>query len=70
MRGPRTGWDLHELRPSALTHLGEQGASLLLAKSRHKKPENLRRYVKPSGQAIAEVTACSRPAMAAGEAGG
>lgn len=38
--------------------LGEQGASLLLlmAKSRHKKPENVRRYFKPSPEAITEVT--------------
>ncbi|MGW6357841.1 hypothetical protein ACWFR5_22370 [Streptomyces sp. NPDC055092] len=38
------GWDLHEYRHSGLTHLGEQGASLpmLMAKSRHKKPENVR----------------------------
>ncbi|MBP2708020.1 hypothetical protein JOL79_29995 [Microbispora sp. RL4-1S] len=44
-RGPETGWDVHEYRHSALTHLGEQGASLLMlmAKSRHKKPENVRR---------------------------
>lgn len=44
VRGPGTGWDLHEYRHSALTHLGEQGASLLMlmAKSRHKKPENVR----------------------------
>lgn len=41
VRGPGTGWDLHEYRHSSLTHLGEQGASLLMlmAKSRHKKPE-------------------------------
>ncbi|GII97596.1 hypothetical protein [Sinosporangium siamense] len=48
-------------RPSfatALTHLGEQGASLpmLMAESRHKKPENVRRYFKPSPEAIAEFT--------------
>jgi integrase/recombinase XerC len=50
VRGPGTGWDLHEYRHSALTHLDEQGASLLMlmAKSRHKKPENVRRYFKPS----------------------
>lgn len=27
--GPGTGGDLHELRHSGLTHLGESGASLL-----------------------------------------
>ncbi|WP_235879073.1 hypothetical protein [Saccharopolyspora karakumensis] len=60
---PASGWDLHEFRHSALTHLGEQGASLLLlmAKSRHKKPENLRRYFKPSAEAIAEVTSLLAP---------
>lgn len=53
MRGLGTGWDLREYRHSSLTHLGEQGASLLMlmAKSRHKKPENLRRYFKPSLEA-------------------
>ncbi|MFE4457106.1 hypothetical protein ACFROC_07095, partial [Nocardia tengchongensis] len=53
--GPGTGWDLHELRHSGLTHLGESGASLLelMAKSRHRKAENLRRYFKtiPAGDA-------------------
>ncbi|AQW54334.1 recombinase [Streptomyces hygroscopicus] len=29
-RGPGTGWDLHEYRHSSLTHLGEQGSSLLM----------------------------------------
>lgn len=42
---PGTGWDLHEWRHSGLTHLGEGGASLLMlmAKSRHKKAENVRK---------------------------
>ncbi len=63
LRGPGTGWDLHEFRHSALTHLDEQGASLLLlmAKPRHKKPENLFRYFKPSDQALAEVTSLLAP---------
>jgi hypothetical protein len=41
-----------------LTYLGEQGTSLLLlmARSRRKKPEVVRRYFKPSAEAIAEVT--------------
>lgn len=30
VRGLGTGWDLHEYRHSSLTHLGEQGASLLM----------------------------------------
>ncbi|MGY1869982.1 MULTISPECIES: site-specific integrase [Nocardia] len=61
--GPGTGWDLHELRHSGLTHLGESGASLLelMAKSRHRRPENLRRYVKPSPQAMRDLTALLGP---------
>ncbi|WP_137981173.1 tyrosine-type recombinase/integrase [Streptomyces violaceusniger] len=60
---PGTGWDLHEYRHSGLTHLGEAGASLpmLMAKSRHKKPENLRKYFHPSAEAIAEVTSLLAP---------
>ncbi|MEU4317121.1 site-specific integrase [Nocardia sp. NPDC024068] len=61
--GPGTGWDLHELRHSGLTHLGESGASLLelMAKSRHRKAENLRRYFKPSPQAMRELTSILGP---------
>ncbi len=63
VRGPGTRWDLHEYRHSALTHLREQGASLLMlmAKSRHKKPANVRRYFKPSPEAIAELTSLLAP---------
>lgn len=59
-----TGWDLHELRHSARTHLGESGVSLLLfmAKSRHKKEQHARRYLKPSAAVMAEVTAVLGPA--------
>ncbi|MEU2253818.1 site-specific integrase [Nocardia xishanensis] len=61
--GPGTGWDVHELRHSGLTHLGESGASLLelMAKSRHRKPGNLRRYFKPSPQAMRELTSILGP---------
>jgi site-specific recombinase XerD len=61
--GPGTGWDLHELRHSGLTHLGESGASLLepMAKSRHRKAENLRRYFKPSPQSMRELTSLIGP---------
>jgi integrase len=61
--GPGTGWDLHDLRHSCLTHLGEAEASLLMlmAKSRHRKPENLRRYFHPSAEAIAELTSALAP---------
>ena len=59
-RRPRGG---AEFRHSSLTHLGEQGASLLMlmTKSRHKKPENVRRYFKPSPEAIAELTSLLAP---------
>ena len=57
------GWDLHEWRHSWWTHLGEAGASLLMlmAKSRRKKTENVRRYFKPSPEVIAEVTSLLAP---------
>jgi integrase len=60
---PGTGWDLHEWRHSGLTHLGEAGASLLMlmTKSRHKKPENVRKYFHPSPEAIAEITSLLAP---------
>jgi hypothetical protein len=47
----------------ALTHRGEQDASLLMlmAKSRHKKPENVRRHCKPSPEAISELTSLLAP---------
>ena len=32
-----------------------------VAKSRHKKPENVRRYLRPSHEAIAEVTSLLAP---------
>ncbi|MFG1686149.1 hypothetical protein ACGFNP_38715 [Nonomuraea sp. NPDC049269] len=40
-----------------------QGTSLLMlmAKSRHKKPENVRRCFKPSPEAIAELTSLLAP---------
>ncbi len=58
-----TGRDLHEWRHSGLTHLGEAGASLLMlmATSRHKKPENVRKCFHPSPEAIAEVTSLIAP---------
>ncbi|QDQ92529.1 site-specific integrase [Rhodococcus sp. WB9] len=56
--GRGTGWDLHELRHSGLTHLGESGASLLelMAKSRHRKAD-----FKPSPQAMRELTSILGP---------
>ena len=34
---------------------------MLMAKSRHKKPENVRKYFHPSPEAIAEVTSLLAP---------
>ncbi len=66
VRGPGTGWDLHEYRRSALSHLGEQGASLLIlmATSMHMKPENVRRCFKPSPESISELTSLLAPGNA------
>jgi hypothetical protein len=49
---------------TVVTHLGgEHGAGLpmLMAKSRHKKAGNLRRYFKPSAETTAEVTSLLAP---------
>ena len=53
------GSTLHQLRHSALTHLGEAGVSaiLLQAKSRHRDPRTLSRYAKPGVEAVAALTA-------------
>ncbi len=58
-----TGWDLHQLRHSAATFLGEQGVplQLIMAKTRHKNPRTAMRYIKPGGQAVAEVTELLQP---------
>ena len=52
-------WTLHQLRHSALTHLGENGVSapLLMAKSRHLDLRTLSRYVRPGIEAVARLTA-------------
>ena len=52
------GWDLHQLRHSAATHLGEQKVplQLIMAKTRHRNPRTAMRYVKPGAVALAEVT--------------
>ena len=54
-----SGWTLHQLRHSALTHLGEKGvgAPLLKAKSRHRSLRSLDRYVRPGTEAVAALTA-------------
>ncbi|MFD4354106.1 hypothetical protein ACFWPX_16245 [Nocardia sp. NPDC058518] len=63
IEGAGTDWELHELRHSSLTHLCESGAGLLelMAKSRHRKPENLRRYFKLSPQAMRDFTSLLGP---------
>lgn len=50
-----SGWTLHQLRHSSLTHLGETGvgAPLLKAKSRHRSLRSLDRYVHPGTEAVA-----------------
>ena len=54
----RPGWDLHQLRHSAATHLGEGNVALqlIMAKTRHRNPRTAMRYVKPGAEAVAEVT--------------
>lgn len=57
------GWTLHQLRHSALTHLAEEGVPLplLMAKSRHESLRTLQRYVRPSAEAVAALTAQHDP---------
>jgi len=54
----KPGWDLHQLRHSAASHLGEAnaGLQLIMAKGRWRNPRTAMRYVKPGGEAVAEVT--------------
>ena len=57
------GWELHQLRHSAATHLGEQGIplQLIMAKTRHRNPRTAMRYVCPGAEAVAEITALLEP---------
>lgn len=50
-----TGWTLHQLRHSALTHLAEDGVdvALLKARSRHRSLRSQERYVRPSAASVA-----------------
>ncbi len=59
-----TGWTLHQLRHSALTHLAEEGVNLplLMAKSGHQNLRSLQRYARPSAGAVAAMTAAHDPA--------
>ncbi|MBB5781944.1 tyrosine-type recombinase/integrase [Nonomuraea jabiensis] len=57
------GLDLHQLRHSAATHLGEAEVplQLIMGKTRHKNPRTAMRYVKPGPEAIAKVTEVLAP---------
>ena len=63
-RQASSGWTLHQLRQSALTHLAEQNVSLplLMAKSRHTSLRSLQRYARPGTEAVAALTAATDPA--------
>ena len=58
------GATLHQLRHAALSHLAESSVStvLLMAKSRHVSLRSLQRYVRPSVEAVAKLTADHDPA--------
>jgi integrase/recombinase XerC/integrase/recombinase XerD len=59
-----TGWTLHQLRHSAITHLAEENVALplLMAKSRHASLRSLQRYARPGVEAVAALTAAHDPA--------
>jgi integrase len=59
-----TGWTLHQLRHSALTHEAEDGTNtpMLLARSRHASVRSLERYARPSPEAVARHVANRDPA--------
>jgi integrase len=59
-----TGWTLHQLRHSALTHAAEDGTNLplLLARSRHASVRSLERYARPGPEAVARHLAVTHPA--------
>ena len=59
-----TGWSLHQLRHSALTHAAEDGTNLplLLARSRHASVRSLERYARPGPEAVARAVAEADPA--------
>ena len=61
--GSSDGLELHQLRHSAATHLGDQKVplQLIMAKTRHKSPRTAMRYVKPGDAAVAEVTTLLGP---------
>lgn len=58
-----SGWTLHQLRHSRLTHLAEAGLQLpmLMTKSRHTSLTSLAIYAKPTFDAVAAATAAIDP---------
>jgi integrase/recombinase XerD len=60
-----TGWTLHQLRHSALTHEAEDGTNtpMLLARSRHASVRSLERHARPSPEAVARHVAQRDPAV-------
>lgn len=60
----QTGYTLHQLRHSALTHAAEDGTNLplLLARSRHASVRSLERYARPGPEAVARAVAEQDPA--------
>jgi integrase len=66
-----TGWELHQLRHSAATHLGDKGVplQLIMAKTRHRSPRTAMRYVRPGAEAVAEVTQLLEPPRRRGRPG-
>ncbi|MBB5773593.1 tyrosine-type recombinase/integrase [Nonomuraea jabiensis] len=57
------GLDLHQLRHSAATPLGEAEIPLrlIMGRTRHKNPRTAMRYVNPGAEAIAKVTEVLAP---------
>ncbi|MEV0778391.1 hypothetical protein ACIBLA_20910 [Streptomyces sp. NPDC050433] len=51
----------HWSGPDSRTSAGGASLPMPMAKSRHKQPENARRYLHPSAEAIAEVTGLLAP---------
>jgi integrase/recombinase XerD len=58
------GWDLHQLRHSALTHEAEAGTNdaMMLTRSRHASMRSLERYARPGPDAVAAHVARRDPA--------
>src|SRR5260370_24861580 len=59
-----SGWTLHQLRHSMLTHEAEDGTNTptLLARSRHASVRSLERYARPGPEAVARHVLATDPA--------